>query len=143
MRTVVKFCLLLIAFWVVVNADGTDDDPTPTDDDPTPVNPEPPGPGAFTYPYNACFPSHGSPVAKRESLAIGDTTFICVNINGVITSLFNIRVDEFSAISFQGCKYFDSFHYGLLICLSLQFSNFSKLCTSWRKRVRRKRIGFR
>lgn len=109
MKLAVYLCLLLAAFWAPAYVEGVDDDPnddpnpsddpTPSDDDPTPSGPTP-----FTYPYNACAPSHGSPLAKRESLAIGDTAYLCVNINGVMTSFFNVKVDEFSAISFQGCK---------------------------------------
>ena len=50
-----------------------------------------------------CFPnSNGLSVTKNPSLTIGSTAYLCININGVVTSMYNLVVDQYSAISVSG-----------------------------------------
>lgn len=57
-------------------------------------------PQPFTYPFTAC----EVPGASR-SLAAGETTYVCLNINGVVTSIYNVVVDSFHAVALQGSNY--------------------------------------
>jgi hypothetical protein len=53
----------------------------------------------FSYPYAECaVPNAGN------KLALGDQTYVCLNFNGRVTSMFNVRTDEYTAVSIQGCE---------------------------------------
>lgn len=65
---------------------------------------------SFSYPYAAglgCFPNAANAfgTVSRPVLAKGDTAYVCLNINGAVTSLYNIVADQFSAISVMGLNY--------------------------------------
>ena len=53
-----------------------------------------------------CFPgSERYASTKQPSLSAGDTAYVCININGVVTSMYNLVVDQYTAISVTGCAF--------------------------------------
>jgi hypothetical protein len=55
-------------------------------------------PLAFTYPYTYCR------INRADSFGIGETMHLCLNLNGKVTSIFNVVTDQFSAISLAACE---------------------------------------
>lgn len=59
---------------------------------------------AYTgFTYNPCVPSGSGVGAANKALASGDSTWLCLHINGNQTALFNPKVDVFSAVTLTGC----------------------------------------
>lgn len=59
---------------------------------------------AFTYPNSVCAPASQNADPGRR-FVVGETAYLCLNINGRTTAFFNVVVDMFSAIEVQGCAY--------------------------------------
>jgi len=57
------------------------------------------------YPFgcrpNAAYLTAGSTV----SLAAGQTAYVCLNINGKVTSIYNVVVDQYTAITVSGSEW--------------------------------------
>jgi len=53
----------------------------------------------YTYSFSNCR------TGSQDAFAIGETTYICININGKVTSIFNVATDTFAAINIAACKY--------------------------------------
>lgn len=53
---------------------------------------------AFSYPFANCR------VGQATSFGIGDETYVCININGKVTSIYNVVTDAFAAISISACE---------------------------------------
>ena len=50
--------------------------------------------------YSACAPAgQASP-----SLASGDAAFVCLSFNGQTTSVFQLKVDQYTALQVVGCE---------------------------------------
>lgn len=46
----------------------------------------------------------GGIYSDDPALAVGEKSYVCIIVNGKVTTLFNVEVDRFSAISVQGCE---------------------------------------
>jgi hypothetical protein len=55
---------------------------------------------AFTY-ETPCAPKSGNTNAG-VAYTIGDRAYLCITLNGLVVSMFNVVVDKFSAIALQG-----------------------------------------
>lgn len=52
-----------------------------------------------------CFPNsapNGRPNYAQPALTIGSQAYVCININGKVTSMFNIKVDQYTAVTLAG-----------------------------------------
>ena len=54
---------------------------------------------AYTF---GCQPNVGSGSTTAVSLSAGNTAYVCLNINGKVTSIYNVVVDQYTAISVTG-----------------------------------------
>ena len=54
---------------------------------------------AYTF---GCQPNVGSGSSTSVSLSAGNTAYVCLNINGKVTSIYNVVVDQYTAISVTG-----------------------------------------
>ena len=61
--------------------------------------------------YVGCYPNSaqyaglsalGAPTTPK--LSLGSTAYLCLNINGKVTSMYNVVVDQYSAISLVGSE---------------------------------------
>lgn len=50
--------------------------------------------------YSACAPAG----QEDPSLAIGSTAYVCLSFNGATTSVWQIKVDQFTALQVIGCE---------------------------------------
>lgn len=61
-------------------------------------------PGSF-YPFG-CVPNTGAlgaiPSTTPKAVAYGETTYLCLTINGKMTSIYNVVVDQYSAVTVLG-----------------------------------------
>ncbi len=54
------------------------------------------------YPFG-CRPNAASLTSgSTVSLAAGNTAYVCVTINGKVTSIFNVVVDQYTAVTVSG-----------------------------------------
>ena len=59
------------------------------------------------FSYSAAYPQ-GCNVDSTSSsvkLTSGSKAYLCININGVVTSMYNVVVDQYTAISLVGCEW--------------------------------------
>jgi hypothetical protein len=61
----------------------------------------------FSYPQYpfGCAPNAASLTSPSVSLAAGNTAYVCLTINGRITSIFNVVVDQYTAITVGGSAF--------------------------------------
>lgn len=50
--------------------------------------------------YTACAP----PGQESPSLAGGDTAFVCLSFNGKTSSVYQLKVDQYTALQVVGCE---------------------------------------
>jgi hypothetical protein len=57
----------------------------------------------FSYPAVGCYPnSQGQSPTFAPRLKAGEPAFVCININGKVTSIFNVVVDQYTALTLSG-----------------------------------------
>ena len=52
-----------------------------------------------------CRPNVDSSTSSSVSLTAGNTAYVCININGKVTSMFNVVVDQYTALTVSGSAY--------------------------------------
>ncbi len=70
------------------------------------------------YPFG-CRPNAASLTsASSVSLAAGNTAYVCLTINGVVTSIFNVVVDQYTALTLSGSAWWGGSRGGppLFVC---------------------------
>jgi hypothetical protein len=59
---------------------------------------------ASAYPHGCRPGMEGLYAAPSYSLRTGNTAYLCISLNGKVTSIFNVVVDQYSAISLTGSE---------------------------------------